>query len=130
MNRVEATSPPPLPLDRRRATLRARPSGLKGRYRDRCATDLQPALDPGASTAPSPRSSTGSRRAAARQARGAEHKHQDQIPTTKSLRFQGIARASSTSRRDGFAIFDTSDRQRRIAGYEEAVGVPLFRTVS
>jgi hypothetical protein len=24
---------------------------------------------------------------------------------------------------------DTADRQRRIAGYEEAVGVPLFRTV-
>jgi hypothetical protein len=52
MNRVEAASPPPLPLARRRATLRARPSGLKGRYRDRYATDLQPALDPGASTAP------------------------------------------------------------------------------
>jgi hypothetical protein len=51
MNRVEAASPPPLPLDLRRATLRARRSGLKGRYRDRYATDLQPALDPGASTA-------------------------------------------------------------------------------
>ena len=52
MNRVEAASPPPLPLDLRRATLPAPPSGLKGRYRDRYATDLQPALDPGASTAP------------------------------------------------------------------------------
>jgi hypothetical protein len=53
MNRLEAASPQPLsPLDRRRATLRARPSGLKGRYRDRYATDLQPALDPAASTAP------------------------------------------------------------------------------
>jgi hypothetical protein len=40
------------PLARRRATLRARPSGLKGRCRDRCATDLRPALDPAASTAP------------------------------------------------------------------------------
>jgi hypothetical protein len=32
------------------------------------------------------------------------------------------------SLRDGFPTLDTSDRQRRIAGYEEA-GVPLFRTV-
>ena len=52
MNPVEAASPPQSPLGPRRATLRARPSGLKGRCRDRCATDLRPALDPGASTAP------------------------------------------------------------------------------
>jgi hypothetical protein len=31
---------------------------------------------------------------------------------------------------DGFATLDTSDRQRRIAGYEEAVGVPLFHTMT
>jgi hypothetical protein len=36
----------------RRARLRGRPSGLKGRCRDRGATGLRPALDPGASTAP------------------------------------------------------------------------------
>lgn len=36
----------------RRARLRGRPSGLKGRYRDRYATGLRPVLDPGASTAP------------------------------------------------------------------------------
>ena len=52
MNRVQAASPPLSPLDRRRARLRARPSGLKGRCRDRCTTGLRPALDPGASTAP------------------------------------------------------------------------------
>jgi hypothetical protein len=40
-----------LPAERR-ARLRGRPSGLKGCYRDRCATDLRPALDPAASTAP------------------------------------------------------------------------------
>jgi hypothetical protein len=62
MNPVQAASPPPLPLDRRRATLRARPSSLKGRCRDRCATGPRPALDPGASTAP--------HRAAARAAAG------------------------------------------------------------
>jgi len=39
-------------------------------------------------------------------------------------------RASSTSLRDGFATLDTSGRQRRIAGYEEAVGMPLFHIVS
>ena len=36
----------------RRARLRGRPSGFKGRYRDRYATGLRPALDPGASAAP------------------------------------------------------------------------------
>ena len=52
MNRAEAASRPPLLLARRRARLRARPSGLKGRCRDRYATGRRPALDPGASTAP------------------------------------------------------------------------------
>jgi hypothetical protein len=36
----------------RRVRLRGRPSSLKGRYRDRCATGLRPALDPGASAVP------------------------------------------------------------------------------
>ena len=52
MNQAEAASPPLSPLDPRRARLRARPSGLKGRCRDRCATGLRSALDPGASTGP------------------------------------------------------------------------------
>jgi hypothetical protein len=52
VNRVVAASPPLKARGRCRARLRARPSGLKGRGRDRCATDLRPALDPGASTAP------------------------------------------------------------------------------
>ena len=38
-----------LPADRR-ARLRGRPSGLKGRYRDRYATARRPALDPAAVT--------------------------------------------------------------------------------
>jgi hypothetical protein len=36
----------------RRARLPGRPSSLKGRCRDRCATGLRPALDPGVATAP------------------------------------------------------------------------------
>jgi hypothetical protein len=92
MNRAEAGSRPPLLLGRRRARLRARPSGLKGRCRDRCATGRRPALDPGASTAPDHAAITGSRTALPAQRSGADHtQNQDQIPTTKSLRFQGIA---------------------------------------
>jgi hypothetical protein len=60
MSPVQAASPPLFAPAGHRARLRARPSGLKGR--DRCATDLRPALDPGASTAP--------HRAAARAAAG------------------------------------------------------------
>ena len=41
-----------IPAVERRARLRGRSSGLKGRYHDRCATGLRPSLDPGASTAP------------------------------------------------------------------------------
>jgi hypothetical protein len=62
MNPVEGGSPPLFAPPRRRARLRARPSALKGRCRDRCATDLRPALDPGASTAPhraAPRAAAG-----------------------------------------------------------------------
>ena len=51
-----------LPADRR-ARLRGRPSGLKGRYRDRCPTGLRPALDPAASTAPHRAVGTGRRTA-------------------------------------------------------------------
>ena len=73
-----------------RARLRARPSGLKGRYRDRYATGLRPALDPGASTAPDRAAVTGRRTALPAQ-RAALDPNQDQIPTTKSVRSQGIA---------------------------------------
>ena len=41
MKQVKAASPPPVLLDSRRARLRGRPSSLKGRGRDRYATDLQ-----------------------------------------------------------------------------------------
>ena len=87
MNRVEAASPPPFPLEPRRARLRGRPSGLKGRYRDRYATDLRPALDPGASTAPNRAGARAGPAAMPAQRRGAQPK----IPTIKSLRFQGIS---------------------------------------
>ena len=71
MKQVKAASPPPVLLDSRRARLRGRPSGLKGRGRDRYATDLRSALDPGASTAPDPAAVRGSATALPRQARGA-----------------------------------------------------------
>ena len=58
-------------LQPRRARLRGRPSGLKGRYRDRSATDLQPALAPGASAAPK-QQRHGQAQGAARPARGAQ----------------------------------------------------------
>jgi hypothetical protein len=63
MNPIEAASPPLTPLGLRRARLRARPSGLKGRYHDRHATGLRPALDPGASTGPNHAAVTGRRTA-------------------------------------------------------------------
>jgi hypothetical protein len=91
MNPMEAASPPLIPLDTRRARLRGRPSGLKGCYRDRCATGPWPALDPGASAAPDHAAGNGQAHGAARPARDADTTDQDQIPTTKSLRFEGIA---------------------------------------
>ena len=87
MNPVEAASPPQSPLGPRRATLRARPSGLKGRYRDRYATDLRPALDPGASAAPD----RAAARAGARRCPPKRAALNQQITTNQSLRFQGIA---------------------------------------
>jgi len=66
--------------------LRARPSGLKGRYRDRYATGRRPALDPEASTAPDHATVTGRRTALPAQ-RGADANQHDQNPTTKSLQF-------------------------------------------
>jgi hypothetical protein len=94
MNQAEAASPPLSPLDPRRARLRTRPSGLKGRCRDRCATGLRSALDPGASTGPQP----GQRRACRTTALPATAAALStdikiKIPTIKSPRFQGIASA-------------------------------------
>lgn len=63
----------------RRARLRGRPSGLKGRCRDRCATGLRPALDPGASTAPPTQWHGQEQRPLPAQPRGARL-IQDQIP--------------------------------------------------
>jgi hypothetical protein len=46
MNPMEAASPPLIPLDTRRARLRGRPSGLKGRYGDRWRRACCPPLTP------------------------------------------------------------------------------------
>jgi hypothetical protein len=81
MNQAEAASPPLSPLDPRRARLRTRPSGLKGRCRDRCATGLRSALDPGGLYGPSTRATTRVQdHGPARHCRGAQHGHQDQNP--------------------------------------------------
>jgi hypothetical protein len=72
MNPVEAASPPQSPLGPRRATLRARPSGLKGRCRDRCATGHSPPLTP-EPLRPLTEQRHGQAQGAARRARGAEH---------------------------------------------------------
>ena len=66
MTQMEAASPPlPFPVSAVQR-LRGHPSGLKGRCRDRCATGLRHALDPGASAAPTPRSGKGRSKAPAR----------------------------------------------------------------
>jgi len=66
-----------LPADCR-ARLRGRPSGLKGRYRDRCPTGLRPPLTPQPQPLP------------ARTARRSAHIKIKPLQT-KSLRFRGIA---------------------------------------
>jgi hypothetical protein len=96
MSRMEA---PLNLLGLRRARLRARPSGVKGRCRDRCATDLRPALDPGASAGPDQAAVTGRRRALPAQRAAQTPTNQDQIPTTRSLRFEGIASGRLFGRR-------------------------------
>jgi hypothetical protein len=80
MNPVEAASPPLNPLGLRRFRLRRHPSGLKGRCRDRYATDLRPALDPRAPTAPNPALVSGSRTALP-----AQRAAQTPPPRSKSL---------------------------------------------
>ena len=66
----------------RRARLRGRPSGLKGRCRDRGATGLRPALDPGASTALTAQEH-GQVQSPCPPKRAALGSYQDQIPTNK-----------------------------------------------
>ena len=71
----------------RRARLRGRPSGLKRRYRDRCATGLRPALDPGASTAPHRAVAGAGAQPLPAGPRALNGSYQDQTPINKSLRF-------------------------------------------
>jgi hypothetical protein len=79
---------------KRRARLPGRPAGLKGRYRDRYATGPRPALDPRSLCGPCTASGTGRRSSPCPPNRAALNStYQDQIPTNKSLRFQGIARS-------------------------------------
>lgn len=78
-----------LPAERR-ARLRGRPSGLKGRYRDRYATGLRPALDPGASTAPPAQQHGQEQQPLPAQPRGARLVSRPN-PTTQSLYgFRGL----------------------------------------
>ena len=107
MNPVEAASPPLFAPPRRRARLRARPSGLKGRCRDRCATGHSPPLTP-EPLRPLTEQRHGQAQGAARRARGAEHKHQDQIPTTKSLRLQGIATIPFRTKRPVAGVYSAA----------------------
>ncbi len=79
------------PANRSRGRLRGRPSGLKGRYRDRYTTGLRPARDPGASTAPSRTAARPGAAALPTRPATAPGSYQDQIPTNKSLQLQGIA---------------------------------------
>jgi hypothetical protein len=104
MNHTEAASPLLTTPGRRRARLRGRPSGLKGRYRDRCAAGLRPALDPGASAAPDHAALTGRRMALPAHRAAPTTTNQDQIPTTQSLRFQGIADRHASGHSCGFRM--------------------------
>ena len=75
----EAASSPRSLLAWRRARLRARPSGLKDRCRDRCATGHSPPLTP-EPLRPSPRSNTGRRRALPAGRAAPSTTNQDQNP--------------------------------------------------
>jgi hypothetical protein len=97
MNQTEAASPPLSPLDPRRARLRARPSGLKGRCRDRCATGLQSAPDPGASTGPQPGNDARAGPRPCPPLRGAQHGHQDQNPYNQVSTVSGDCQSSPIS---------------------------------
>jgi hypothetical protein len=79
MNPMEAASPPLIPLDARRARLRGRPSGLKGRYRDRFATGLRPPLTPEPLRPLTPAAVSGRRRALPAQRAARRHPHPTKI---------------------------------------------------
>jgi hypothetical protein len=85
MNHNETASPPLYPRARAARRLRGRPSGLKGRYRARCATGLRPALDPGASTATLTRKRCGQGGALPATPRGAQHQQSRSNPYKSSL---------------------------------------------
>ena len=79
MTQMEAASPPlPFPVSAVQR-LRGHPSGLKGRCRDRCATGLRPALDPGGICGPS-RAAAG---AGAKPLPARRHGAHDQVPTNR-----------------------------------------------
>ena len=122
-----------LPADRR-ARLRGRPSGLKGRYRDRCTTGLRPALDPGAATALHPTAGTGRRTAPARPNRTALGSYQDQTPTNKVSAIPGdchpaVGPAAASSGRDvvieqftGYLIGERGLAAATIVNYRAVAG--------
>jgi hypothetical protein len=81
-----------IPAAKHRSKIRGRPSGLKGRRRDRCATGRRPALDPGATTAPhAQRHRAGAGPLPAEPPRRLAAPIKIKSLQTKSPRFQGIA---------------------------------------
>src|SRR6185312_14757606 len=103
------------PLTLHRARLRARPYGLKGRYRDRYATGRRPALDPGASTAPDHATVTG-RRTALRAQRAAQTltKIKSLKPSLYGLRGLPAIAPILTSMRLGWPLTGRSKEMRLI----------------
>jgi hypothetical protein len=95
MNHIEAAWPPLSPLSRRRARLRGRPSGLKGRYRDRCATGGPP-LTP-ESLRPPTRQRTGQPQGAARRPRGADHQQPRSNPYNQVSTVSGDCHTAQTA---------------------------------
>jgi hypothetical protein len=88
-----------IPAAKHRSKIRGRPSGLKGRRRDRCATGRRPALDPGATTAPhAQRHRAGAGPLPAEPPRRLAAPIKIKSLQTKSPRFQGIATRPSRSK--------------------------------
>jgi hypothetical protein len=86
-----------IPAAKHRSKIRGRPSGLKGRRRDRCATGRRPALDPGATTAPhAQRHRAGAGPLPAEPPRRLAAPIKIKSLQTKSPRFQGIATSAQT----------------------------------
>src|SRR6059058_290933 len=86
-----------------RGRLRGRPSGLKGRYRDRYATGLRPALDPGASTAPHAQwHGAGAAAPAHRRAAALHGSPFKQIPTNKVSTVSGDCHTTKPTTSNGW----------------------------